>query len=127
MPNATDKSRTSVNDRRVTGNDRIILFHASPLSSPVASPVTVIRQEGSCIHYLGADNGGILLEGSTRLQFGTNLIEKRRCFVLRIWGRITSAYPSPPRGRGQGEGAENTVVILPQILNALNYLKARSG
>ena len=46
------------------------------------SNVTVIRQEGSCSHYLGADNGGILLEGTTRLQFGTNLTEKRRYFML---------------------------------------------
>jgi 4-amino-4-deoxy-L-arabinose transferase-like glycosyltransferase len=36
---------------------------------------------------------------------------------LRIWGEITSAYPSPPRGRGQGEGAENAGVIFPQILS----------
>jgi hypothetical protein len=57
------------------------------------SSTAVIQQEGSGVRYLGADNGGILLEGTTRLQFGTNLTETRRSFVL----------------------------------NALKYLKARSG
>lgn len=46
------------------------------------SNVRTIRQEGACSHYLGADNGGILLQGTTRLQFGTNLTDNRRCFVL---------------------------------------------
>jgi hypothetical protein len=46
------------------------------------SSTTVIRQEGSGVRYLGADNGGILLEGTTRLQFGTNLTKTRRSFVL---------------------------------------------
>lgn len=41
-----------------------------------------LRQEGACSHYLGADNGGILMEGTSRLRFGTNLTEQRRSFML---------------------------------------------
>ena len=37
--------------------------------------------------------------------------------MLRIWREMTSAPSSPLRERGQGEGAENTVVISRQILS----------
>jgi hypothetical protein len=46
------------------------------------SDVRVIQREGSGTDYLGADTGRILLEGTTQFRFGTNLTEKRRCFVL---------------------------------------------
>jgi branched-chain amino acid transport system substrate-binding protein len=39
-------------------------------------------------------------------------------YLPRIRGKITSAYASPPRGRGEGEGAEKAVVIFPRIPSA---------
>ena len=56
------------------------------------SDVTVIRQEGPGVRYLGADNGGILLEGTTRLQFGTNPDRKCRSFVLHTLKFLKAHY-----------------------------------
>ena len=71
----------------VNGNEGTIFVGIGPLGWTRSfdwSAVTVIRQEGACLHYLGADNGGILLKGTTRLSFGTNLTEKRRYFLLSV-------------------------------------------
>jgi hypothetical protein len=66
----------------------------------MSSPLIPVRQTGGDLDVIARESGLPVV-------------------ALRIWGRITSAYPSPPRGRGQGEGAENTVVVIPQILRSL--------
>jgi len=46
------------------------------------SAVQTIREDGTNISYPGGHQGAIVMEGDTRLKFGTGLNEKRRYFVL---------------------------------------------
>lgn len=54
--------------------------------------VKTIKENTTNVQYPGGNGGGILLEGMTRIKFGSNLSEKRRYFVLNalknLKGRI---------------------------------------
>ena len=47
-------------------------------------------------------------------------------WVGTIWQEITSLQPSPPRGRGQGEGAKNTAPISCRILSNAHFRAAQT-
>jgi hypothetical protein len=44
--------------------------------------VRIIREEKNLFNYPGSSSGGIILEGKTRIKFGSNLSEKRRYFII---------------------------------------------
>ncbi len=48
------------------------------------SAVQTIREAGAHVGYPGSHAGAIVMEGKTRLKFGTGLNEQRRYFVLNV-------------------------------------------
>ncbi len=46
--------------------------------------VELVREDNSLVRYPGGFNSGIILEGQTRIKFGTNLNEKRRYFIIQV-------------------------------------------